>query len=124
MRLLVDGMNVIGSRPDGWWRDRHGAMVRLVEQLERWIDQTGDEVTVVFEKPPAPPIDSTKVAVTFAPKATRNAADAEIGRLLAADPEPVSIEVVTSDRALVDEARATGAGVIPASSFRAQLDEM
>ena len=27
--LVVDGMNVIGSRPDGWWRDRAGASRRL-----------------------------------------------------------------------------------------------
>ena len=27
---LVDGMNVIGSKPDGWWRDRTGAMRRLL----------------------------------------------------------------------------------------------
>ena len=26
MRWLVDGMNVIGSRPDGWWKDRDSAM--------------------------------------------------------------------------------------------------
>ena len=32
-RWIVDGMNVIGSRPDGWWRDRRGAMRRLVEEL-------------------------------------------------------------------------------------------
>ena len=35
-RWIVDAMNVIGSRPDGWWKNRRGAMVRLVEQLERW----------------------------------------------------------------------------------------
>ena len=34
MRWLVDGMNVIGSRPDGWWKDRHAAMAGLVESLE------------------------------------------------------------------------------------------
>jgi hypothetical protein len=32
--LLVDAANVVGSRPDGWWRDRPGAAQRLVEQLE------------------------------------------------------------------------------------------
>ncbi|MGE5857760.1 MAG: RNA-binding protein, partial [Solirubrobacterales bacterium] len=37
MRWLVDAMNVIGSRPDGWWKDRHAAMLRLVDQLERWV---------------------------------------------------------------------------------------
>jgi hypothetical protein len=35
-RWIVDAMNVIGTRPDGWWRDRHAAMVRLVDLLERW----------------------------------------------------------------------------------------
>ncbi|NEC23289.1 NTP pyrophosphohydrolase, partial [Streptomyces parvus] len=27
--VIVDGANVVGSVPDGWWRDRHGAAVRL-----------------------------------------------------------------------------------------------
>jgi hypothetical protein len=35
-RLIVDGMNVIGSRPDGWWRDREGAIRSLVGRLERY----------------------------------------------------------------------------------------
>jgi hypothetical protein len=31
--LLVDAANVVGSRPDGWWRDRAGAAERLLRQL-------------------------------------------------------------------------------------------
>ena len=31
--LIVDGANVMGSRPDGWWRDRAGAMLRLHDEL-------------------------------------------------------------------------------------------
>ncbi|WP_411118950.1 NTP pyrophosphohydrolase [Streptomyces sp. 058-1L] len=31
--VIVDGANVIGSVPDGWWRDRHGAAVRLRDAL-------------------------------------------------------------------------------------------
>jgi hypothetical protein len=31
--LVVDAANVVGSRPDGWWRDRAGAAARLVSAL-------------------------------------------------------------------------------------------
>lgn len=31
--LVIDGANVVGSRPDGWWRDRPGAAARLHRQL-------------------------------------------------------------------------------------------
>jgi selenocysteine lyase/cysteine desulfurase len=31
--LLVDAANVVGSRPDGWWRDRAGATARLLARL-------------------------------------------------------------------------------------------
>jgi hypothetical protein len=31
--VIVDGANVVGSRPDGWWRDRAGAALRLRDQL-------------------------------------------------------------------------------------------
>ena len=32
--VIVDAANVVGSRPDGWWRDRGGAAGRLVEALQ------------------------------------------------------------------------------------------
>jgi 8-oxo-dGTP diphosphatase len=31
--IVVDAANVVGARPDGWWRDRHGANARLVARL-------------------------------------------------------------------------------------------
>ena len=122
MRWLIDGMNVIGSRPDGWWRDRHAAMVRLVDLLERWAAANGEDVTVVFERPPSPPIRSTVVEVASAPRPRPHSADDEIARRLAADPDPTGVRVVTSDRWLADHARAAGATVEPAKSFRAQIE--
>ncbi len=88
MRWLVDGMNVIGTRPDAWWRDRDAAMLRLVDMLERWAAAGGEDVTVVFERPPRPPIRSTVIEVAHAPKPRANSADDEIVRRLRADPDP------------------------------------
>jgi uncharacterized protein YaiI (UPF0178 family) len=123
MRWMVDAMNVIGTKPDGWWKDRHGAMVRLVESLERWAESTGEDVTVVFERPPSPPIESVLIEIASAPKPGPNAADHEIVRLLREGPDPAGISVVTSDRALADQARDLGAEVTTAASFRGELDE-
>src|SRR6478735_7920132 len=36
--LFIDAMNVIGSRPDGWWRDREGAIRRLIDEVRAWAD--------------------------------------------------------------------------------------
>ena len=85
MRWLVDGMNVIGTRPDGWWRTvtRHAA---LVELLERWAAAEDEEVMVVFERRPSPPIRSTVIEVAHAPRPRRDAADDEIIRRLRPSP--------------------------------------
>jgi predicted RNA-binding protein with PIN domain len=123
MRWIVDGMNVIGARPDAWWKDRDAAMLRLVDMLERWAASDGEEVTVVFERPPRPPIRSTVIDVRHAPRPKRDAADEEIVRLLRADRQPASVRVVTSDRLLADLARGTGATVEGAESFRRRIEE-
>jgi predicted RNA-binding protein with PIN domain len=122
VRWLVDGMNVIGTRPDAWWKDRHAAMVRLVDLLERWAAEGGEEVTVVFEQPPSPPIPSTVVEVAHAPRPHRDSADDEIVRRLTADSEPGAVRVVTSDNWLADRVHAAGATVEPANSFRMRLE--
>src|SRR4051812_9758957 len=46
--LVVDGANVVGSRPDGWWKDRAGAARRLHERLLT-ADLAYDEVVLVLE---------------------------------------------------------------------------
>jgi predicted RNA-binding protein with PIN domain len=122
VRWIVDGMNVIGSRPDGWWKDRGRAMVKLVDKLGHWASVQGDDVTVVFERPPSTAITSSLVAVAHAPKAAPNSADDEIVRLVQADSRPHDIRVVTSDKALTDRVRSLGASVYPAESFRNLID--
>jgi predicted RNA-binding protein with PIN domain len=122
VRWIIDGMNVIGTRPDAWWRDRHAAMVRLVQMLERWAAPSGEQVTVVFEQPPVPPIRSTVIEVAHAPRPRRDSADDEIVRLLMAAEQPEKVRVVTSDRWLIDRVHATGATVQAAHSFRMLLE--
>ena len=123
MRWVIDGMNVIGSRADGWWKDRDAAMLRLVDRLERWSATTGNEVTVVFERKPSPPIQSPVIEVAHAPKPRANSADDEILRRVRADPDPASIRVVTSDHMLSDLVHAAGATVEPAGLFRDQIED-
>lgn len=120
MRWLVDGMNVIGSRPDGWWRNRRQAMATFVEQLEQWATTHGDAVTVVFEHPLK--VESSAITVAHAPRAAENSADDEIVRLVQADEHPENIRVATSDRALADRVRAAGASVYPAAKLRDLID--
>jgi predicted RNA-binding protein with PIN domain len=122
VRWIVDGMNVIGTRPDGWWRDRHAAMVALVAALERWAAGNGEDVTVVFEQPPRPPITSSVIDVAHARRARANSADDEIVRRITAGGEAHDIRVVTSDGWLADQVRAAGASVEPAGAFRDEID--
>jgi predicted RNA-binding protein with PIN domain len=122
MRWLVDGMNVIGTRPDGWWRDRDAAMLRLVDRIERWAAAEGEDVVVVFERPPSPPIRSSVIEVAHAPRPKRDAGDDEIIRRLRQEPRPELVRVVTSDRWLADRAGAIGAVVQGAEVFRSLID--
>ena len=122
MRVLVDGMNVIGSRPDGWWRDRRDAMRRLVAALCRYQGETGDEVTVVLDSR-AFDVGEDGVSVQFAPGG-RNAADDEIVRIVEADGAPRTLTVVTSDKELAGRVEELGARVTGSREFRDRLGDL
>ena len=64
------------------------------------------------------------IEVAHAPRPRPNSADDEIVRLLAADPEPSGMRVVTSDRWLAARARKVGASVEWADSIRRRLDDV
>ena len=119
---IVDGMNVIGSRPNGWWRDRPAAMRGLVERLERFAAAEDVPVTVVFDGRPVP-IDAGRVQVVFASRSGANAADDDIAALVAGSPKPAALRVVTSDATLRSRVEAAGGQVEGAGAFLQRLDE-
>ena len=116
----MDGLNVIGSRPDGWWRDRPGAMRELTRRLGEFADKTGDEVTVVFDGKPFE-IDGGPVTVVFASRPGPNAADDDIAKLVACDADPASLKVATSDSALAARVREHGAEIVSGGRFQRDL---
>jgi len=120
-RWLVDASNVIGSRPDGWWRDREGAALRLLDALRTFASGEDDVVVVLDAGPAAWAGRDGPLEVAIAPRRGRDAADDEIARRLDADDDPASIRVVTSDATLSERARARGAEVVGAGAFRRQL---
>jgi uncharacterized protein YaiI (UPF0178 family) len=117
-RWIVDGMNLIGTRPSGWWRDRPGAVRGLVAELAR----LGEPVTVVFDGRPVELAERGEVEVLFASRRGRDAADDDIAALGARAERPGLLTVVTSDGALAARVRDRGAAVMGAGSFRARLD--
>jgi predicted RNA-binding protein with PIN domain len=124
MHRVVDAMNVIGSRPDGWWRDRPAAIERLVAQLDDWVAETGERVTVVLEQPPRRRLDVERVELAWAPRPGPNSADREIVRCLDAWLAEDEVTIVTSDRELAERACGLGAETEPAAAFRARLEAL
>jgi uncharacterized protein YaiI (UPF0178 family) len=116
---FVDASNVIGSRPDGWWRDRDGATRRLIAAVRAWAAAEGARATVVLDAGPAGLAgDADGVTVVLATRRGRDAADDEIARLIQG---VAGARVVTSDAALAARARAAGAEVEGAGRFRNRL---
>ena len=120
-RWVVDGMNVIGSRPTGWWHDRPGAMRALVGELEQFAAAAGEPVTVVFDGKPFE-LEGDAVDVRFASRRGPNAADDDIAALVEDDADPGGLSVVSSDADLARRVRAAGATVVGAGEFRRRLD--
>lgn len=122
--LIVDGNNVMGTTPDGWWRDRPAAVRRLLARLQCYAGSSGLRIVLVLDvpQPDLPVGDHAGVEVRYPSRGGRNAADEHIVALVP-DLGPAPVEVVTSDRALATEVLGLGAPVIGAREFLIRLEQ-
>jgi hypothetical protein len=120
--LIVDAANVVGSVPDGWWRDRAGATARLRDRLvplaDRGLAGFGPplEVVLVVEGAARDVPAVAGVRVLAAPRS----ADDAIVALLEQEPAGRTRIVVTADRHLRERvsrlgAQLLGPGAVPRS---------
>lgn len=100
--LVVDAANVVGSVPDGWWRDRAGAAERLLRRLAATLPRTlvlpagygwVRRCVVVLEGRASTALDVPGVDVVRA----RGSGDDTVVELARTEPDCV---VVTADRGL------------------------
>ena len=123
MRWVIDAMNVIGTRPDGWWNDPDRAMQDFAARLVSLAVETGDHITVVFDRRPRDrAIPDDGIEVIFARRRGRNAADHEIEMLVTEADDPAELRVVTSDARLAEKVRHAGAQVTSSGRFRQRID--
>jgi predicted RNA-binding protein with PIN domain len=123
-RWIVDGMNVIGSRPqERWWLDRPAAMERLARRLRELREAGADEVELFLDGRSIGRVHGAagQVVVRFA-GGGRDAADRAIVERVRADDDPGSLRVVTSDKVLADRVRRAGAGVVSSGEFLRRLE--
>ncbi|WP_424568274.1 NTP pyrophosphohydrolase [Streptomyces sp. CH-036] len=118
--VIVDAANVVGSVPDGWWRDRRGAAVRLRDSLVPYAAAglpglPGPVEIVLVVEGAARGVDSVAgVRIASAP----GSGDALIAELAAAAGPARECVVVTADRGLRQRVEAYGARCVGPRTVR------
>jgi hypothetical protein len=109
--LVVDAANVVGARPNGWWRDRPGAARDLVIRLRRAVIE-GDlaaPVVVVLEGQAKQGAEAGVVDGVEVVHAPGHGDDTLVARVAESN-EPVVL--VSADRELAERVRQSGAEVV------------
>jgi len=107
--LIVDGANVVGSRPDGWWRDRPGAARRLHEQLAV-AELPQHEVVLVLEGAATRgvPAEQDRGVRTVHAAGSGDDTIVELVRSYVDEAQDSDVVVVTADRVLRQRVEAAG----------------
>ena len=101
--MFVDGNNVMGSRADGWWRNRAEAAERLVAEIAPLARDSEAAWTIVFDGPGPPGMAPPRECLTVVHTGhrRRNGADDRIVELVDALPDRKAVLVYTSDAGFV-----------------------
>ena len=118
--LVVDAANVVGTRADGWWKDRGGAARRLHEQL--MVAELGyDEVVLVLEGAAKGGVSAGRDADVRTVHARGHGDDAILAQARHAVDEGARVSVVTADRALRARVEHVGATALSPTWLLDQL---
>ena len=122
-RVFVDGNNVMGSRPDGWWRDRAEAARRLVAEIIPLTIRHGGAWTIVFDgkELPAMPPSPECLTVIHTGHRRRDGADDRIVELVHQQPDRAASLVYTSDAKLRNRVKALGTQVMGSRTLLRQI---
>ena len=105
--LIVDGANVVGSRPNGWWRDRAGAAGQLHQAIAA-VDLGYDVVVLVLEGEASrcqPVGEDVAIHTVHAPG---SGDDAIVEQVRTRSTQGADVVVVTADRVLRERVAAAG----------------
>lgn len=128
--VVVDAANVVGSRPDGWWRDRVGAARRLLTRLADLQEQRTDaDVVVVLEGAACRAVsgegapDTGRLRVVLASGSGDDTIVSVAAEVVGQAHHP-AVTVVTADRELRQRVEAAGATTSGPSWLLDQLDAL
>lgn len=114
--LIVDGANVVGSRPDGWWRDRAGAATRLHTALSAACQGGArlgyDVVLLVLEGAARRGVPAGDAGAVRTVHAAGSGDDAMVDLVGAHSGQGDTVAVVTADRALRERVSTAGGAAL------------
>lgn len=119
--VVVDGANVVGSRPDGWWNDRPGAAARLHARL-LGTPELAERIVLVLEGRARAGVavgTTGNLQVVHAPGEGDDTIVEEVAR---AGKQGASVAVVTADRGLAGRIEELGARRLRPGWLLDQLD--
>ena len=123
--LVVDGANVVGSRPDGWWRDRPKAAARLHGRLAVADSDdlaSYDEIVLVLEGQARAGVPAGRDGSLRTVHAPRDGDAAIVAQAAAAHELGHDVVVVSADRALLMRAEGVGARTLSPGWLLDRLD--